>query len=253
MSIYTNTGLVKHAEMAFGLKTKYMWGGILREITPAYIKQLKNVYGVNPAMGYTVQRWVELFACSDKGYFGVDCVGLIKSYYWSGRPNGGTGSPKYASEEYPDVGAKTMFSQAKVKGKIKNIPEIPGLIVYSSNPVHVGIYIGKGQTIESTLGSRGDGVVKRPLDNLWSDWFQCSYIEYPEPEKLKAVKLDFDAKIRSIPSIKGAQVGFLAAGSKCVIVEGSDIIDPITKYTYVKLGGKDQWIVKSAIHNGGNA
>lgn len=243
MSIYTNTGLVNHAENALNLKTKYMWGGILREITDAYIKQMMRIWGVNSSIGYTVQRWKELQALAGQGYFGVDCVGLIKSYYWSGKPNGGTGSPRYDSNT--DVNAKTMFQRATVKGKIKDIPETPGLIVYSSAPVHVGIYIGKGQTIESTLGSRGDGVVKRPIDNLWSDWFECPYIEYP---KLKAVKLAFNATIRSAPTTKAQKLGTLAAGSKCVIVDGSDVTDPASKYVYVRLAGKDsQWIVKSAI------
>ena len=30
---YTNEGLVAHVQAAAKLKTKYMWGGILREIT----------------------------------------------------------------------------------------------------------------------------------------------------------------------------------------------------------------------------
>jgi hypothetical protein len=243
MSIYTNTGLVTHAENALNLKTKYMWGGILREITDAYIKQMMRMWGVNASIGYSVQRWKDLQALAGQGYFGVDCVGLIKSYYWSGKPNGGTGSPRYDSNT--DVNAKTMFQRATVKGKIKDIPETPGLIVYSSAPVHVGIYVGQGLTIESTLGSRGDGVVKRQLDNLWTDWFECPYIEYP---KLKAVKLAFNATIRSAPTTKAQKLGTLAAGSKCVIVDGSDVTDPASKYVYVRLAGKDsQWIVKSAI------
>ena len=76
-----------------------------------------------------------------------------------------------------------MFSKATVKGKIKDIPEVPGLIVYSAAPVHVGVYIGGGETIESTLGSRGDGVVKRKLDGLWTDWFECPFIEYVTNDK----------------------------------------------------------------------
>ena len=243
MSIYTNEGLVHHAENALKLKTAYMWGGILREITLAYIAQLRSMYGIAPAKGYTEARYKELRQLAGKQYYGVDCIGLVKSYYWSGKPDGGTGSPYYNAKT--DVNAKTMFQRATVKGKIKDIPELPGLIVYSANPVHVGVYVGRGMTIESTLGSRGDGVVKRQLDNLWTDWFECPYIEYP---KLKAVKLAFNATIRSAPTTKAQKLGTLAAGSKCVIVDGSDVTDPASKYVYVRLAGKDsQWIVKSAI------
>lgn len=179
MGIYTNTGLVKHAEKALALKTKYMWGGILRTIEQQY-DMLFKIYGNKAGTGYTTQRWNELAQLKNKGYYGVDCVGLVKSYYWSGKPDGGTGSPKYGAAGYPDVNANYMYQQSKVKGKISTIPEVPGLIVYSKSHPHVGIYIGGGYTIESTLGARGDGVVKRKLDNFWEYWFQCPYIEYTD-------------------------------------------------------------------------
>ena len=185
MSIYTNTGLVKHAEKALALKTKYMWGGILRPIEQHY-DMLFKMNGNKSGTGYTSARWNELSKLRDKGYFGVDCIGLVKSYYWSGKPDGGTGSPKYGAAGYPDVNAGFMYQTAKVKGKISDMPEIPGLIVYSKSHPHVGIYIGNGYTIESTLGARGDGVVKRKLDSFWEYWFQCPYIEYTQSGKLPA-------------------------------------------------------------------
>lgn len=246
MGIYTAQGLVNHAKNALELKTKYMYGGILREITEAYIKQLMRIYGINSGTGYTVERWKELMQLAGKGYYGVDCIGLVKSYYWSGKPNGGTGSPCYNPDT--DINAKAMFYKATVKGKIKDLPEVPGLIVYSSAPVHVGVYIGNEQTIESTLGTRGDGVVKRNLDGLWTDWFECPFIDYPAKEKLKPVTLAYKAAIRSAPCQRSQKLGELQAGTKCVIVEGSDTIDALTRYVYVRLGGeKSQWIVKSAI------
>lgn len=247
MSIYTNTGLVKHAEAALKLKTKYMWGGILRPIEQMY-DMLYKMYGNKSGTGYTTARWNELKQLRNKGYYGVDCVGLIKSYYWSGKENGGTGSPKYGASGFPDVNATYMYQTAKVKGKISDMPEIPGLIVYSKSHPHVGIYIGGGHTIESTLGSRGDGVVKRPLDNLWTDWFQCPYIEYPSQEQLQTVTLAFKAAVRSEPKASSVKLGELAPGTKCVIVKDSEVTDPKTKYVYVRLSGdKGQWIVKSAV------
>ena len=174
---YTNTGLVNHAKAALKLKTKYMWGGILRPIEKQY-DLLKSIYGNQSGTGYSAPRWAELYNLRYKGYYGVDCVGLVKSYYWSGNTNGGTGSPLYASNEYPDVPATTMFAKATKKGTIDTLPEIPGLILYCKNHPHVGIYIGNGYSIESTLGARGDGVVKRKVDSLWTHWFACPYIEY---------------------------------------------------------------------------
>ena len=175
MSIYTNTGLVKHCEKALSLPTKYMWGGILRPIEMQY-DMLRKMYGTKAGTGYTAERWDELKALFRKGYYGVDCVGLIKSYIWSGKPDGGTGSPRY--DGHTDVKAGIMYNLSKAKGKIGNIPEIPGLIVYSKTHPHVGVYIGNGFTIESTLGSRGDGVVKRKLDGFWEYFFECPFIDY---------------------------------------------------------------------------
>ena len=250
MGLYTNEGLVKHCEKALALKTKYMWGGLLREITPAYIKQLRGIYKTTPGTGYTEARYRELEAVANKGCYGVDCVGLVKSYYWSGKADGGTGSPNYNAPGYPDVNATMMFNMATRKGRISTLPERPGVIVYSKTHPHVGVYIGGGYTIESTLGNRGDGVVKRKLDSFWEYWFECPYIKYKaKPTSgLKAVILAYNAAVRDRPATTGNKLGVLAAGTKCVIENGSETVDPVSKYKYVKLAGdREQWIVKTAI------
>lgn len=257
MGLYTNEGLVKHAEKALALKTKYMWGGILRTIEQQY-DMLFKMYENNAGTGYSTARWNELSQLRNKGYYGVDCVGLIKSYYWSGKADGGTGSPKYNGST--DVNAGTMYNLAKAKGKISTMPEIPGLVVYSKSHPHVGIYVGNGYTIESTLGARGDGVVKRKLDGFWEYWFECPYIEYiknkpaqaAKPEtadsSLKSVELAYNASIRAEPRADAAKLGVLTAGTKCVIVKNSETEDKKTKYKYVKLAGElEQWIVTTAI------
>ena len=179
MGLYTNEGLVRHAEKALALNTKYMWGGILRPVEQQY-EMLFRMYGNKTGTGYTTARWNELKQLFGRGVYGVDCVGLIKSYYWSGSAGGGVGSPNYGAAGFPDVNAGFMYQQAKIKGLIADMPDTPGLIVYSKSHPHVGIYVGNGCTIESTLGSRGDGVVKRKLDSFWEYWFECPYIDYPK-------------------------------------------------------------------------
>lgn len=172
--MYTNHGLARHAKKALADKTKYMWGGIYRPITDSYVDMLAKMY---PAQ-YTSARKQLLKALPD-GYYGVDCVGLIKSYYWSGKANGGAGSPYYGKAGYPDVNAHGMYNAAKIKGKIGTLPEIEGIVLYCKSRPHVGVYIGGGEVIESTLGSRGDGVVKTKLKDFgWEYWCKCPYIEY---------------------------------------------------------------------------
>ena len=162
---YTNTGLVAHAKNALNDKTKYMWGGIYRPITDAYVEQLAKMYPEQ----YTSARKQMLKALPD-GYYGIDCVGLIKSYYW-----GGKGSKGYKGAT--DVNAHGMYANAKIKGKIDTLPEQPGLVLYCKSRPHVGIYIGNGEVIESTLSSRGDGVTKSKLKDFgWEYWCQCPYI-----------------------------------------------------------------------------
>ena len=244
---YTNEGLVAHVQAAAKLKTKYMWGGILREITIPYIEQLRSMYGTKAGTGYSEARYKSLYTVAGRGYYGCDCVGLVKSYYWSGKQNGGTGSPKYDGKT--DVNAGTMYAQAKVKGAISTIPERPGVIVISKTAGnHVGGYIGDGETIECTLGQRGDGIVKRKLDSLWTDWFECPYISYNRVDTvLKTVTLAYNAQIRRDPRYKSESLGLLTAGTKCVIYTNTKQTDPATKYEYIKLYGRDGWIVTSAI------
>ena len=252
MGLYTAEGLVKHAEKAYRLPTKYMWGGILRPITNDYINMLRNIYGNHSGTGYTSVRWAELQALVGKGYYGCDCIGLIKSYYWSGKPDGGTGSPKYGAAGFPDVNATMMFNKAERKGKISTLPEKPGVIVYSRSHPHVGIYVGNGLTIESTLGSRGDGVVKRKLDNFWEYWFECPYIEYKSSTvttaKTKKCTLAFSANVRKEPKESSEKLGAYKPGDTVTIVNGTEAKDMATGYVYVKVAGESGgWIVKSAI------
>jgi cell wall-associated NlpC family hydrolase len=247
---YTNDGLVKHAEKALGLKTRYMWGGILREITPAYIDQLRNIYGNQSGTGYTAERWNSLLKVANKGVYGVDCVGLVKSYYWSGKKDGGVGSPKY--DGATDCNATAMYNKATVKGKIDTLPERPGVIVFCKSHPHVGIYVGNGYTIESTLGSRGDGVVKRKLDGLWEYWFECPFIEYKtsalSTAKTKKCVLAFPAAVRSEPRTSAEKLGELKPGNTVTVVVGSEKKDPKSGYVYIKLYGEgSRWIVKTSI------
>ena len=252
MNDYTNTGLVNHVKKALALKTKYMWAGTLNTITDSYITQKVNQCkkGGVPASrsGYTEARIKQLRSLANRGYYGVDCVCLVKSYLW-----GGVGCPNYQSKY--DLPAGSMYDLATVKGSIDTLPECPGIIVISrKHGNHVGVYIGNGETIESTLGSRGDGVVKHKLDKtFWTDWFQCPFIEYKQTvdtpkTSLRNVTLAYNATIRRTSKYKSESLGVLTAGTQCVIVSGTETQDPQSKYTYVKLYGRAGWIVVSAIN-----
>ena len=267
MGMYTAAGLVKHVKMAVGLKTAYMNSGILREITTKYLNDtIARVEAAGcpaSATGYTEDRKAYMRAkIADRGYYGVDCVCLIKSYYWSGKPDGGVGSPKYVGSN--DVNAGEMFRRATVKGAINTMPDVPGLILYSKTHPHVGVYIGNGETIESTLGNRGDGVVKRKLDSFWEYWFECPYIEYPSSQTSAPTSgtsgtadtekktLDFAAVMRSKPTSDSAMITRFTPGMTVEIVKGTEtdfkgVDGKVYVYVKVKWSDKEGWIVKSAL------
>ena len=213
---YTNLGLVNHVLKLLGMRTKYMWGGILRLIDDNYIAQVRKNWGNYPGSGYTNERWAELKTLVGKNYYGVDCVGLIKSYYWSGYENGGTGSKYYGQAGYPDVNANLMYTNAKVKGSIASMPEVPGIIVYCKSRPHVGVYVGNGYVVESTLSSRGDGVIKTKLkDFKWEYWFECPYIDYIKTETQTKVSIKVGSKVK----IKKTAQYYAASGKKIAIPE----------------------------------
>lgn len=210
MANYTNTGLVAHVKMALGLKTIYMWGGILR-LVEKQCNTLKDIYGNTAGTGYTDARWAKLAKLRGTNTYGVDCVGLIKSYLWSGKVNGGTGSPYYGKSGYPpDITANLMYQNAKEKGPIATLPEIPGILVYRKSIPHIGVYIGNGEVIESTLSGRGDGVIKTKLSNFnWEFWLKCPYITYTT-EKIESKEI----QVGDIVCIKTSATTYAGVNTK---------------------------------------
>lgn len=109
----------------------------------------------------------------------MDCVGMIKGFFWT---NGGTGvvdyikggaafKNSYATNGCPDKSADGMLSWCKSKGakygSISTLPDVPGILLFSSG--HVGVYVGGGYAVEA----RGFnyGVVKTKVaSRSWTSW-----------------------------------------------------------------------------------
>ncbi len=104
----------------------------------------------------------------------ADCIGLIKSYSWY---DVDTGKINYGSNGMPDVGADGIYRNAREKGPISTMPEIPGLLVHSDG--HIGIYIGDGYAIEA-MGTRYGVVKTRVANRNWTGWCKNPYINYVE-------------------------------------------------------------------------
>lgn len=178
----------------------------------------------------------------------ADCVGLIKGFFWT---NGGQGvveyinggekyTNKYASNGCPDKSASGMLSWCKAKGckngKIATLPEVPGVLLFSSG--HVGVYVGNGYAVEA----RGFnyGIVKTKVkDRSWTDWAYLpeSLLQYdtvggvtiPEPEpvvvtptvyKLGDRTLKLTSPYMTGDDVKELQTALNALGYNCGSVDG---------------------------------
>ena len=106
-----------------------------------------------------------------------------------------------------------------------------------------------GQTMWQ-YGTSKVGGISAPVDS------DLVYVDYPErisaAEKnyllsTKTVELAFAASIRSKPTASSDKLGVLKAGAKCNVIYGTETKDPATGYIYIKLGGGEKWIVKTAI------
>lgn len=163
MSNKTNTGLVEYAKAQ--LNKPYWYGCFGQTATASLHNSKKKQYPK-----YYNQNNYKVVFTSQYGQRVHDCVGLIKGYLWS---DSATSKPVYKSSQ--DTSANGMLAKCKEKGKIKTIPEIPGVLVFFDG--HVGVYEGNGYVIEA----RGHdyGVVRTKLSSRpWTDWGKCPYITY---------------------------------------------------------------------------
>lgn len=205
-----NLGLVEYAEKWLQFNTKYGWGCWGQLVTRDLLNRKAGQYPSH----YPVKRQAELLR--EPNTYAIDCVGLIKGFYWGQIPGGRT---YYKTET--DVDANSMYSRAIVKGDLWSIPEIKGLCVQMDG--HIGIYVGNNEVIESTNSEIfGDGVVRTKLwDRPWKHWLQCPYIDYvkEEPEvvdfkELDKVAVEIDGVMRSdcgLVSVEGRPTTFIPA------------------------------------------
>lgn len=178
-----NLGLVEYAKSKLELPTIYMLSGFGRKLTSAMVtNRVENV-----KCPHTIRN--EARIRQGIGRYCFDCVGIIKGYLWETSP----GNVLYNVPPGSDQNVGMMYRASKEKGPLNTIPDIPGLLVFTADMGHVGIYIGKengiNQYIESTPSWSAWGVTTSAAKNhptghnrTWAYWGKYHLIDYIEPE-----------------------------------------------------------------------
>lgn len=165
--------LVAFVESMVGMP--YWYGTCVYKCSSGLLKSKTNQYPSH----YSESRMGKYNDAISKKKVCMDCVGMIKGFFWT---NGGVGvldyingigdfTNKYNSNGCPDKSADGMFTWCKTNGakygSISTLPEVPGVLLFSSG--HVGVYVGGGFAVEA----RGFnyGVVKTKVaSRTWKNW-----------------------------------------------------------------------------------
>lgn len=127
----------------------------------------------------------------DGNYRVFDCCGLFKCFMWHDYSQK---NAAYYNKVQSDFNCEQLIAEAKEKGPISTIPEIPGVLVYVRG--HMGIYIGNGEVIEST-GAKFDGKNSKIYRtyfkgshngykrDTWTHWFKSPYLKYDNVQPVK--------------------------------------------------------------------
>ncbi len=198
-------------DVAKNHKTIYMMGTFGAPVTEGLIAQKVKQY----PNYYSPGRQNLLKGKISDGPWAFDCVGLIKGILWGwiADRSKSFGGAKYRSNDVPDISANTMASRClERKDTLESI--LPGEAVYLKG--HIGIYVGDGKVVESTLTGKYDGVVVTDLQyRKWLGHGKLPWITYES--EISSDPQDPGAAGQPGPSISG---GTEKPGSEVPAVPG---------------------------------
>ena len=157
----TNIQLVEYMEKVFAGDWKYWYGTCGYKCTNALYTRKKAQYPSH----YSSSRKSGYMSDISSNSYCADCVGVIKSFFWTGGVYKGTS--KYGSNNCKDTSANGMIAMCSETGAISTIPDIPGLVVWSSG--HIGVYVGNGYVIEMK-GFAYDCLRRKVSAGGWKKW-----------------------------------------------------------------------------------
>lgn len=189
----TNVELVKKAkDVVANYKTVYANGMFGQPITDSIIQQKAKQL----PKWYTAKRQQELRALIGQGYFGFDCICLIKGilWGWNGNLSATNGGAVYESNGVPDVTEYGMLQLCSDVSDNFNSIEV-GEYLWTDG--HCGVYIGDGLAVECT--TRWDNCVQITAvanissqggfeERIWKKHGKLPYVTY---KKIEDEKIDY--------------------------------------------------------------
>lgn len=183
----------KLKDVADNYKTVYANGMFGQPITQSAVeqkaKQLPKWYGKN-------NNKENIMSLVGKGYFGFDCVCLIKGilWGWTGDATKTYGGAIYCSNGVPDISEDQMIEKcSNVSTDFLKIEK--GCVVW--NKGHIGVYIGNGLVVECTPKWKNKVQITACANigaksgyNLrtWTKHGKLPYINYSETENTETKK-----------------------------------------------------------------
>lgn len=184
----TNLMLAAYCREVHDAGWVYWYGSCGYECTQALYERKKiqypEHYGESRTSGYRLDI--------AQGRMCADCVGMIKSFFWTG--GNITGKNVYKSHGCDDMSADVMFSRCSERGPIAKIPDVPGLLVHK--PGHIGVYVGDGYTIEMK-GFAYDCVMNKVDKGPWTEWgrLPASMLVYVDAETGEAAQWTLGSRV----------------------------------------------------------
>ena len=170
MVVKTNWGLVDWAKKWLGMP--YWYGCVCYKCTQDLLTRKAKQYPKH----YTQARMSRYKSDIAASKWASDCIGLAKGYMWWDPEKMAV---KYAANGCPDMSANGMLEKATVKGDIKTLPEIPGLMLWMNG--HAGVYIGGGWAIEERGFAYGC-VKTKVSDRPWKKWYRLPGLTYMDAD-----------------------------------------------------------------------
>jgi hypothetical protein len=190
MARKTNIGLAEYCNKQIG--RPYWLGGFGQRADKEFYDRNKNRLQYGPWEGDYEKA---------EGQKVHDCCGLVKGYYWTDGPDVPWKPGQYEINGLPDWGVEEQYAHCSEKGKIDTIPEMAGVLVFTSSMSHMGIYIGSGKVVEAR--GHAYGVQKNTLkDRSFALWGKLDVLTYEKP-----VSEDFNGEIKKFQIFLNSNYG----------------------------------------------